>query len=243
LSSATFFLRQHIFLCRDIRHWVILDVARDKYICVDREQFESLGPWLHGWEGMSESEARTGVVSPPPVNALELADELLSGEILSRHPEGTKEARATQLAPCTEELTVALGGPLGKWQWYHAPAFFLSAAAASHQLRYRPLRSIISYIDARKQRSRRLSHTFDFDYARTLVEAFYTLRPWYPRSYLCMFDSLALLHFMAWFGSFPEWVFGVTAEPFKAHCWVRAGNTVVNDTLERTGAFTPIMRV
>jgi Transglutaminase-like superfamily len=243
LRPATFFLRQHVFLCRDIHHWVILDVAHDKYSCVDRRQFESLGPWLHGWEGASEYEARADDVSHLPADARELAGELLSAEILSDDPEGTKDARAIRLTPSTDELAVAFSVPTGKSHWYHVPAFFLSCVTASLQLRKCPFRSIITNVGARKQRNMHSAHAFAIERARTLVEAFDALRPWYPRPYLCMFDSLALLNFLAWYGLFPEWVFGVTAEPFKAHCWVRAGTTVLNDTLERAGAFTPIMQV
>lgn len=239
LRPATFFLRQHIFLSRDIRHWVILDVAHDAYICVDRRKFESLGQWLHGWEGTTEYED----ISQLPADASDLIGELVRAEILSNDAEGTKDARATQLAPSTEELAVASSVPTGKWHWRHAPVFFLSSALASLQLCTCSLRSIIARVDTRKQRNLRSAPAFDIERARTLVEAFDALRPWYPRSYLCRFDSLALLNFLAWYELFPEWVFGVTAEPFKAHCWVRAGTTVLNDTLERTGAFTPIMRV
>ena len=63
------------------------------------------------------------------------------------------------------------------------------------------------------------------------------------RSYLCLFDSLALIHFLARFRVFPDWVFGVTADPFEAHCWVQTGGVVLNDTVERVSAFTPIMSI
>jgi hypothetical protein len=72
---------------------------------------------------------------------------------------------------------------------------------------------------------------------------FDSLRLFYPRPYLCLFDSLALIHFLARFGLYPDWVFGVQADPFEAHCWVQAGSVVLNDTVERVSAFTPIMYV
>jgi hypothetical protein len=243
VRPATFFLRQHVFLCRDIHHWVMLDVAHDKYSCVDRRQFELLGPWLHGWEGISEYEARPDDVLQLPADARELAEELLSAEILSRDPEDTKDARAIPVVPSTDELSVAFSVRAGNSHWYHAPAFLLGCVTASLQLRRCPFRSIITNVGARKQRDMRSTHAFDIERARHLVEAFDFLRPWYPRPYLCMFDSLALLNFLAWYGLFPEWVFGVTAEPFEAHCWVQAGTIVLNDTVERAGALIPILQV
>jgi hypothetical protein len=74
-----------------------------------------------------------------------------------------------------------------------------------------------------------------------LVHVFLLLRPLYPRPYLCLFDSLGLLHFLAQFRHFPRWIFGVKLEPFAAHCWVQSGDTVLNDTVEVVRQYTPIL--
>jgi hypothetical protein len=98
-------------------------------------------------------------------------------------------------------------------------------------------------VRARKSHNVARAGPADFERARSLVSVFDRLRWYYPRSYLCLFDSLALIHFMARFGVFPDWVFGVVADPFEAHCWVQAGSVVLNDTVERVSAFTPIMSI
>ncbi len=59
----------------------------------------------------------------------------------------------------------------------------------------------------------------------------------------CLFDSLTLLNFLARYGIFPDWVFGVQARPFAAHCWVQLDEIVFNDTVEHVGGYTPIMTV
>ena len=72
---GSFFLQSHVFICRGKRHWVILDVNRDKYLCVDRCQFEALGPSLQGWEEstiLSNPDA-----APAPGEAVALANNLL----------------------------------------------------------------------------------------------------------------------------------------------------------------------
>jgi hypothetical protein len=74
-----------------------------------------------------------------------------------------------------------------------------------------------------------------------VIAAFKNLRPLYPRPYLCLFDSLALLEFLASYGSFPRVVFGVVADPFQAHCWLQEGNVVLDDDLERVGRYKPIL--
>ena len=59
----------------------------------------------------------------------------------------------------------------------------------------------------------------------------------------CLHDSLALLEFLARHGIFPDWVFGVRARPFVAHCWVQYEDMVFNDTVEHVTGYIPIMVV
>jgi hypothetical protein len=75
-----------------------------------------------------------------------------------------------------------------------------------------------------------------------LIATFQLLRPLFPRPYLCLFDSLALFEFLAGHDCFPHLIFGVVADPFEAHCWLQAGTVVLNDNLERTGRYKPILR-
>jgi hypothetical protein len=87
------------------------------------------------------------------------------------------------------------------------------------------------------------NNAFDWARARECAQIFKTLRPWYPRDFLCLFDSLALLEFLAAEEIFADWVFGVRAEPFEAHCWVQREQVALNDSIERVSTFVPIMRV
>jgi hypothetical protein len=57
-----------------------------------------------------------------------------------------------------------------------------------------------------------------------------------------MFDSLALVEFLAQWHIFPDWVFGVRVDPFEAHCWVQAVEVVLSDTLSFASRwYSPIM--
>jgi Transglutaminase-like superfamily len=122
-------------------------------------------------------------------------------------------------------------------------SFFLSSARASRQLRDQRFESIVASVQARRRGDRDSGRAFDLERARSLASVFDRLRLFYSQPYLCLFDSLALIHFLARFGLYPDWVFGVQADPFEAHCWVQAGSVVLNDTVERVSAFTPIMCV
>lgn len=239
--SGAIFLQSHIFLCPAKRHWVILDVNRDKYLCVQRRLLEALGPRLQGWEGGAGAEARNAAV--PAEEALALANQLMSLGILSEHSEGAKDARAVVYPRPTEALDLDLPRRQRRLPGIHAPAFFASSMRASRQLGTRRFQSIVESVRERKACHAGRAGPFDLARARSLVAVFERWRLFYPRSYLCLFDSLALIHFLARFHVYPDWVFGVAAEPFEAHCWVQAGNVVLNDTVERVSAFTPIMHV
>jgi Transglutaminase-like superfamily len=234
--SGVFFLQSHIYLCQSQRHWVILDVRRDKYLCVDRFQLESLGPWIEGWEGRPARRA-DGAGKPAP-SALALASSLLSVGILSEHPDGAKQARATMYAHPTSALDSSITASSRMFRCTHALPFWLGCAAASKQLRTERFESIVARVQARK---RAASHPMRLEAALPLLAVFDRLRLFYPRPYLCLFDSLALIHFLARFDLYPDWVFAVRADPFEAHCWVQADAVVLNDTVERVASLHPIM--
>lgn len=59
----------------------------------------------------------------------------------------------------------------------------------------------------------------------------------------CLFDSLTLINFLAYFGIFPQWIFGVRSDPFAAHCWVQQDGMVFNDSIEHVIRYKPIMVV
>lgn len=72
---------------------------------------------------------------------------------------------------------------------------------------------------------------------------FSRLTPWLPRDGLCLMRSLQQRLFLQRRGHSAAWVFGVRTWPFKAHCWLQAGDVVLDDTVEHVSAFAPIMVV
>jgi hypothetical protein len=78
------------------------------------------------------------------------------------------------------------------------------------------------------------------DEAVALARRFTEAQLHLPRLSRCLPRSLALLDFLARRACPAQLVFGVRTHPFEAHCWVQAGNIVLNDTLSRVGWYTPI---
>ncbi|WP_189486158.1 lasso peptide biosynthesis B2 protein [Asticcacaulis endophyticus] len=73
----------------------------------------------------------------------------------------------------------------------------------------------------------------DFNETRRLV----------PLKRVCLHDSLAMKRYLQKRRLACHLVFGVALNPFSAHCWLQAGTTVLNDTLDRAVRHTPILTV
>ncbi len=59
----------------------------------------------------------------------------------------------------------------------------------------------------------------------------------------CLPRSLALSSTLAAVGDATFVVLGVSLHPFRAHCWVQHGETVLNDSIEEVLRYTPILVV
>lgn len=115
--------------------------------------------------------------------------------------------------------------------WRAASASWL----AGHWLRRRPIARIVAETRARKSSSTIEAHAHVCDFA--------AFRPWWPRGYLCLFDSLALALYLSECGVAADWVFGVQVQPWGAHCWIECDGRLVNESVEYAARFTPIMVV
>jgi hypothetical protein len=122
----------------------------------------------------------------------------------------------------------------------HWASFLKASLKASAKLRLQSLERTVRGVEYRRLR-RTNSSSQDHDTLCELAAIFHHLRPYYVREYLCRFDSLALIEFLAGYCQFPDWIFGVRSEPFGAHCWVQENDWVLNDSVEYVSQFTPIM--
>lgn len=73
------------------------------------------------------------------------------------------------------------------------------------------------------------------------VDAFHRWSPYAPVSGKCLLRAFLLLRALRRAGHDAQWVFGVSTWPFLAHCWLQAGDTVLDDTFERVGGYTAIL--
>ncbi|WP_343698923.1 lasso peptide biosynthesis B2 protein [Caulobacter sp.] len=65
--------------------------------------------------------------------------------------------------------------------------------------------------------------------------------PWLPLDGLCLYRSHLLRTYLTTLGHRVDWMFGVRTWPFRAHCWLQAGDVALDDEAERVSAYHPIM--
>jgi hypothetical protein len=239
--SASYFLSPHVHACVAGKQVVLLDLARDKYLAVAHAH--PVGRWVRGWPALppNPDAATPGDDVPAPENAL-LA-KMISQGLLVTDPAVGKEASPAAADEARVPLVEYDIRVRPRTSPGHLWNFFLAYAEAKWSLKRCPIGEVVQ---AARLRKRRVSPADPVDIAtvRSLVTAFVQLRPlFYTARDACLFDSLTLTHFLARYGVFPTWVFGVKTEPFYSHCWIQQGHFVFNDTPDYIRGFSPILVV
>jgi hypothetical protein len=72
---------------------------------------------------------------------------------------------------------------------------------------------------------------------------FAAVRVWAPFDGACLARSYMALQYLRLCGHDASWVIGVRTWPFSAHCWLQAGDIVLDDTAARVLPYRPILVV
>jgi hypothetical protein len=234
-------LADHVFVCLNGEHLVILDLKEDRYWALEAAQTAGLGGLVNGWPVRASDRGR--IVDPPLPETMTAIEVLLGRGLLTQGISPGKDATpVTAIVPKRElvsESDTSAGSRLGSWL-----TFFTASAFAKLALRTWPFERVIRRVKRRKELLGPSAKPLDAERARKLVEAFARYRVFlFSSKDECLYDSLALLEFLARYRIYPDWVFGVQTRPFAAHCWVQQGDIVFNDTVEHVTGYSPIMIV
>jgi len=228
---ARYFLARHVYFCGRGDVWVFLDLRRDTYWMIRGAQAASFTGWL-----------AAGMVKDRDTPALpDCLRDLLSTDLLTTDEPMGKPIMPTDSEPPTVHLLDEAGEPIKHVRVRELVQFLLACALTTFRLRFRHLERILARCGDRK--ARRIREPLPVERARELVVSFRRLRRLFPSNYLCLFDSLALLEFLARNGVFPDLVFAVAPDPWSAHCWIQAGEIIFNEGVEESRDFLPIMVV
>jgi hypothetical protein len=240
MNDVTYYLSNDCFVCRAQSYWIVLNARRDRYLCVAHADLSSIGLRLHGWSDQGVAAGQTPQYRPERVA---LVESLISSGIITRNPAEGKPFKESECPARKSSIDVSEYAATARPSVFFVARFVLACVRTDWDLRTKEISRVLRRIGGRRRGFVLSTAIHDVTHVSRLIAIFKGLRPLYPRSYLCLFDSLALLEFLASCGLFPQVVFGVIADPFQAHCWLQAGSLVLNDDLERVGKFTPILNI
>jgi hypothetical protein len=203
---------------------VFLDVARDRYTMLSPAQNAAFVSWL-GERGTAMPAACGSALAA----RLGLDD---AGRIMPR--------RLSVAVPCEvpgprlPEVRARLG---------EAVAVARSVIRARRMLRRQPLHANLSRRRSALDYRRPLRTAPDRQATVSRAAIFHAVRHLAPVRRVCLLDSLALIDWLDDELEGVQLVFGVTAYPFGAHCWVQTREMLLGDEPDTIGRYTPILHI
>lgn len=234
-------LSKDVFICSVGTQLVMLDLRRDEYSSLDRAQAKLLAGRVPGWPVSADL---SDSVPGGEEEVRSLLKSLVEDGVLTVDPAKGKSAdpvspeRATAVLNVSEAVDIAWVPRL--WFLQLCVDFFV----CHYLVRFRPMHKIFGTLRRSGPSQSPMCCPELQERLRCAVALYFRARPYlFGANNRCLFDSLLLMRFVRRFDVYPNWMFGVQSEPFSAHCWVQLGQTLLNDSLERTQAYTPILAV
>lgn len=228
-------LAAHVRACRADGRVVLLDLRRSRYLGFDGGY--PLDLLVAGWPSAGDAVAR------PSLRADAVIAQLQAARLVETGPQPAQALQRDELEDPTSSLDLGHRPAHGRIRARHLYRFAACATSSAVRLRWLSLDAVAAHVAALRGRTP-AGAAQQGDRLRESVALFDRLRPLaFTSRDRCLYDSLALVTFLAHERLHARWVIGVRTNPFRAHSWVQAGDTVLNDLHENVGAFRPILVV
>lgn len=212
-------LQDGLSFCLVDGHAVFLDIRNDRYFRLSGQMERMFMAYVEGSHGLPDLapliERNILTASPPPSY---IAQDLVDA------------AQSSALELPASPLPCGIGT---------ATEVFTTVCWTQIRLKTRRLKAILDKtVDFR---CRTLAPERNLEPALlNSTRVFLKARKLVPIENCCLLDSLSLASFLTKRRLYVNIVFGVTSDPFSAHCWVQSGNIVLNDTVGHTRTYTVI---
>jgi len=238
-EDAQYWAPHHIRAAVTATGVVLLDLRQNRYLGLGLRHASELATLAANWSHVS-TEAQP-LPSLSKASVLARAPAFMEAGLLVRHaPDVAFNASTIDLN--VQLTSVGLQAQsTASMRPDHVVNFVRACLWSKQALRSRTLYSVACEVSAAKSNDSR-----EPDLLRTtqLVCIFRRLRPYaFESRDRCLFHSLALLRFLALYGSHPTWVIGVCAKPWAAHSWLQLNSWVLDANPEEICGFTPILAV
>lgn len=222
--------------------YVVADLGRNEYFYIDGNRAEIFDAIIRLIDGGGSGVASLSL-DDIAMGQVEILESLLSeGLLVARN--GKLHVRARRII--WGEKDTFRPWPNGRRHGIkamHVIVLLISIATAAC-VRWIDRPSVaVSVVRLARRISRQKANVSDVEIAE-VYENFCALRRFfYTARDRCFFDSMVVSIFMGLLGYGPSWVFGVQLAPFKAHCWVKANETLLTDKLSGVVSYTPLFAI
>ncbi|MCE4372551.1 lasso peptide biosynthesis B2 protein [Xanthomonas hortorum] len=216
-------LRDDLSFCRIGEQLVFLDIGTDRY-------FRLPGALEH---------TMLAYLAQDPVSELEISSLVERGLLVERS-QSTAGPQPSVMPVARSAMETPI--PARRPQLFELLEVLALVLSTRLALKRTPLSKILGSLSAGAQR-RRAQQSSVAGLEQRLTDAasvFRHARVCVPVEMRCLLDSVALARFLHRRQLDARIVFGVALDPFSAHCWVQAGDLVLNDTVGNVHAHTPI---
>lgn len=214
-ADMNYGLAEGLSCCAVGRQIVILDLARDRYFMISGACDQAFKRFLQGPAFVDEDDI-----------GLLRARNLLSANGAS--PSLCSARRPIRSALPTGNRTAAPNTVRAAIAYLRASWALKNRGLAATVARYRAMPST-------------LDHSGEESRRRATVMAFESLRLFFDSTDRCLPLSFAMAIELKRLRCRCDVVFGITVEPFRAHCWTQHQDQVLNDRLDHVLGFQPIL--
>lgn len=218
-------LRDGLSFCWIDGHAIFLDIRNDRYFRLSHSMEAIFSAFIDGRNSETDSAA------------------LARSNILTTEPKIEGNDGVLPPAPPTRSILEQPGLPVS----VSVPILLEISAlvlATRRALKARALADVMDRFILYRQKSAQAPaaqpETAHIDQIFAAAKSFNRARLYVPVKTSCLLDSLSMAKFLSRRRIFPNIVFGVTRDPFAAHCWVQVGDLVLNDTVGNVTSHTAI---
>lgn len=209
----------HTTLCIASDRLILLDIRQDRYLRVPSVIAPAMRAWLEG------------AATPAPRDVL----RMLTDNRVARSGDPAPSNTARDVVRIPTELIPPI------WKIADAPRQVASVVVAQLATRLRQRTQSLASLLRDHIHMRTARRPID----RTRIEArcatFARSRIFSPLPRNCLLDTLSLDRWLGDDARDCRIVFGVTAHPFTAHCWLQSSHVVLNDSYDHVARHTPIL--
>jgi len=259
MESISFWIPAHVHVCTTTDGSVLLDLKRDRYLGLGREETELLAAVLAEWPKPRWESTPLRILpgSEGEKRALSLCESLAGDGLLVRDTEfGSRSAERSEsenrrlregAGQDMRREWISIGDELealGRVGMRDIVNFLWGYLWVRGSLALRPFSATVESVRALKTRAAISGSTWQVYRVAELVEVFRRLRPlFFAAEGHCLLHALTLVKFLSRYDFHPEWMIGVTTQPWGAHSWVQWGNFLLDTNPEKVCGYVPIMAV